>query len=222
MLQAIKNKFYKKFHTSFAKSGLDLQVFQMLQQKKTGFFVDIGSHHPILANNSFFFSLRGWRGICVDPNPEFSNLYRKKRPKDLFLNIGISSQSNTQLNYYKLKKGLSARNSFSEEYIYSNKLQESIEEIIPVKVMSLKEVFDKYLKVDKIDFLSIDCEGLDFEVLKSNDWEKYRPKIVCIETHGTLQNDLISESTIFMAKHGYSLKGKTMQGAHVGTLFFMA
>lgn len=221
MFQEIKNKFYKKFHTAFAKSGVDLQVFQILQQKKNGFFVDIGSHHPVIANNTYFFHLRGWNGICVDPNPELVRLYKKIRPENIFLNVGISNQTETSLNYYKLKKGLSARNSFSREYIYSNNLQESIEEIIPIKTMSLQQVFEENLAVATIDFLSVDCEGLDFEVLQSNNWEKYRPKIVCIETHDTLQNDLISESANFMANVGYSLKGKTMQGAHVGTLFFM-
>ncbi len=221
MLQTIKNKFYKKFHTSFAKSGIDLQVFQILQQKKTGTYVDVGSHHPILANNTFFFYLRNWRGICIDPNPAFSKLYKSKRPEDIFLNIGISDKSEDVLNYYTLKEGLSARNSFSEEYISSNNLHESIEQIIPIKIMTLNEVFNQNMLTPAIDFLSVDCEGFDFSVLKSNDWNKYRPKVVCIETHDKLQNDLVSESTIFMNQIGYTLKGKTMQGAHVGSLLFM-
>ncbi len=221
MLQTIKNKFYKKFHTSFAKSGIDIQVFQILQQKKVGTYVDVGSHHPILANNTFFFYLRNWRGICIDPNPEFSELYKIKRPSDIFLNVGISNQPDITLNYYKLKKGLSARNSFSEEYINSNNLHGSIEQIIPIKIKTLKEVFNQNMSNRGIDFLSIDCEGLDLNVLKSNDWNKYRPTIVCIETHDDLQNDLLSESAKFMNEVGYTLKGKTMQGEHVGSLLFM-
>ena len=221
MLQPIKNKFYKKFHTSFAKSGVDLQLFQILKQKKNGFFVDIGSHHPIIANNTFFFHLRGWRGICVDPNPEFASMYKKKRPEDIFLNVGISSQTEASLNYYKLRKELSARNSFSKEYINNNNLNENVEQIISIKIMSLTEVFSQNCSTTPIDILSVDCEGLDFDVLKSNDWNKYRPKIVCIETHDTLENDLISETANFMNQAGYTIKGKTMQGEHVGTLFFM-
>ncbi len=221
MLQTIKNKFYKKFHTSFAKSGIDLQVFQILQQKKIGTYVDVGSHHPILANNTFFFYLRNWTGICIDPNPEFTKLYQNKRSKDIFLNVGISDQSDIALNYYKLKDGLSARNSFSEEYINSNNLHGSIDQIIPIKIMTLKEVFNQNILNQPIDFLTIDCEGFDFNVLKSNDWNKYRPKVVCIETHEKLQNDLVSESAIFMNQIGYTLKGKTMQGEHVGSLLFM-
>jgi FkbM family methyltransferase len=221
MLQTIKNKFYKKFHTSFAKSGIDLQVFQILQQKKVGTYVDVGSHHPILANNTFFFYLRNWRGICIDPNPEFSKLYKSKRPQDAFLNVGISDKSEGALNYYKLKEGLSARNSFSEDYINSNNLHGSIDQIIPIKIMTLKEVFNQNILNQPIDFLTIDCEGLDLNVLKSNDWNKYRPKVVCIETHEKLQNDLVSESAIFMNQIGYTLKGKTIQGEYVGSLLFM-
>jgi hypothetical protein len=55
MIQKIKNRFYLKFKTSFAKSGIDIQLFQMLKQKSKGFYVDVGSHHPIKSNNSFFF-----------------------------------------------------------------------------------------------------------------------------------------------------------------------
>ena len=77
MIQKIKNAFYKKFKTSFAKSGMDLQLFQMLKQKQNGFYVDVGSHHPILTSNTFFFYLRGWNGVCIDPNPDFLNIYEK-------------------------------------------------------------------------------------------------------------------------------------------------
>ena len=90
-----------------------------------------------------------------------------------------------------------------------------------VKIKTLKEVFNQNMSNRGIDFLSIDCEGLDLNVLKSNDWNKYRPTIVCIETHDDLQNDLHSESAKFMNEVGYTLKGKTMQGANVGSLLFM-
>ena len=213
---------YKRFHTSFAKSGVDLQVYQLLKQKVNGFYIDIGAHHPIKANNTYFFYLKGWRGICIDPNPQFIPLYKQKRPGDIFMNIGISNSDKAELNYYKLRKELSARNSFSEEYINTNNLIKDVESILSIKVKKLKDVLDEVNRKNvEIDFLTIDCEGLDFEVLKSNNWELYRPMIVCIESHQELLDDLSAASTQFMNSVGYTLVGKTMQGKYVGTLFYL-
>jgi len=222
MLQKIKNVFYRKFKTSFAKSGMDLQLYQMLKQKSYGFYVDVGSHHPILTSNTFFFYLRGWGGVCIDPNPEFVNLYQEKRPKDIFLNIGISNSSEHEMNYYKLKDELSERNSFSKEYIETNNLMDYVSEIIPIKIKPLSKVFSEIKIPDTgIDFLTVDCEGLDLEVLKSNDWNRYRPKIVIIETYGVLKEDLNSLSSKYMESVGYTLTGKTIQGQFIGILVFV-
>lgn len=223
MLQKIKNLFYRKFKTSFAKSGIDIQMFQILKQNNKGFYIDIGSHHPIKGSNSFFFYLQGWNGICVDPNPEFLEKYKKKRPKDIFLNIGISDTLESQLNYYKLRKELSERNSFSEEYIIDNKLMNDVQEIIPIQINTLVQIFSNYeIPKSGIDFLSIDCEGLDLQVLKSNDWNRYRPKIVIVETHEYfIENDMCSTQVQYMKSVGYILKGKTIQGEHVGNLIFV-
>ena len=218
-MQWLKKFFYLRFRTSFAKAGEDLQVFQLLKQKSNGIFVDIGSHHPIKGSNSFFFYLRDWSGVCVDPNPDFKPLYQNLRPKDTFLNIGISDSPGS-LHYYKLKGKLSVRNSFSKEYIDQNNLNKHVEEVIPVQIKTLKEVFDKELAGKHIDFLTVDVEGLDLQVLKGNDWKLYRPSIICVESHGQLREDIESETTQFMTSQNYILFGKTMQGEEVGTLFF--
>lgn len=218
-MQWLKKFFYLRFRTSFAKAGEDLQVFQLLKQKHNGQFVDIGSHHPIKGSNSFFFYLRGWSGICVDPNPDFKPLYQKLRPKDTFLNIGVSDQPGS-LQYYKLKGKYSVRNSFSKGYIDENNLNKHLEQIIPIQIKTLKEIFDKELNGKHIDFLTVDVEGLDLQVLKGNDWSRYRPSIICVESHGQLREDIQSETTQYMLNQNYVLFRKTMQGEEVGTLFF--
>lgn len=222
MLQKIKNAFYRKFKTSFAKSGMDLQLYQMFKQKSYGFYVDVGSHHPILTSNTFFFYLRKWEGICIDPNPEFVKLYKEKRPNDTFLNIGISNSSEHEMNYYKLKSELSERNSFSKEYIETNNLTDYVREIIPIKIKPLSKVLSEINIPDTgIDFLTVDCEGLDLEVLMSNDWNRFRPKIVITETYDFLKEDLYSPLVKYMESLGYILTGKTIQGQFVGILVFV-
>lgn len=119
---------------------------------------------------------------------------------------------------------MSVRNTFSKEYITQFHLENDVEQVIPIEVKKLSTIFDEQTHITKnksIDFLSIDCEGLDFEILKSNDWTKYRPNIVCMETHDQLSNDLNADATKFMNSVGYELQGKTLQGEHVGILFFL-
>lgn len=218
-MQLLKNYCYRKFRTSFAKSGEDLQVFQLLKQKTNGTYVDVGSHHPIKGSNSFFFYLRGWTGVCVDPNPDFKPLYLKYRPKDVFLNIGISEEAGS-MEYYRLSDRLSVRNSFSKEYINKNNLNREVKEINIIEVKPLKSIFDAEIPSKQIDFLTIDVEGLDLLVLKGNDWDKYRPSIICVESHLQLNEDLNSLTSEFMRDKDYILFGKTMQGEQVGTLFY--
>ena len=218
-MQWLKKFFYLRFRTSFAKAGEDLQVFQLLKQKQNGQFVDIGSHHPIKGSNTFFFYLRGWSGICVDPNPDFKPLYQKLRPKDTFLNIGVSDQQGS-LQYYKLKGKLSVMNSFLENYIKKHIDPKDVDAIIPIEIKTLKEIFDKELNGKHIDFLTVDVEGLDLQVLKGNDWSRYRPSILCVESHGQLREDMRSETTQYMMSQNYVLFAKAIQGDWVGTLFF--
>lgn len=218
-MQWLKNYCYRRFRTSFAKAGEDLQVFQLLKQKSKGIFVDIGSHHPIKGSNSFFFYLRGWTGLCVDPNPDFKPLYGKIRPNDIFLNIGISDEQGS-LEYYKLKDKLSARNSFSKEYIDKNNLNDDVEQIYRIQVKPLKDILHNEMAGKQIDFLTIDVEGLDLQVLKGNDWNKHRPSIICVESHLQLHEDIQSSTTKYMTDKDYVLFGKTMQGEQVGTLFY--
>jgi FkbM family methyltransferase len=163
--------------------------------------------------------LRGWTGLCVDPNPDFKRLYGKIRPNDIFLNIGISDEQGS-LEYYKLKDKLSVRNSFSKEYIDNNNLNDDIEQIYNIQVKTLNDIFNTELDSKQIDFLTIDVEGLDLQVLKGNDWNKHRPSIICVESHLQLHEDIQSSTTKFMTDKEYILFGKTMQGEQVGTLFY--
>ncbi|WP_236096811.1 FkbM family methyltransferase [Helicobacter magdeburgensis] len=88
---------------------------------------------------------------------------------------------------------------------------------IPVPVRSLESILDEYLpQKTHIDFLSVDVEGLDLEVLKSNNWDKYRPKVVVVECwNSDLENIYHTETYSFLSSQNYKLFAKT-----INTLFF--
>lgn len=209
----------KYFPISFARSGDDLQVYKLLNNASPGVYLDIGSWHPIKASNTYFFYLRNWKGICVDPNPELKPLFKKHRPNDIFINAGIGP-SDSNLNYYMFQN--SSMNTFSDAFIHANHLQDKIKKTIKVPLLSIKEILDERLQPhDRLDFFDIDVEGLDLQVLQTNDWEKYRPKVILIESDLSLKDDIISEITSYLQSKNYKFIGKTIISNDLGNLIFI-
>jgi FkbM family methyltransferase len=136
--------------------------------------------------------------------------FEKLRPRDINLEYGIST-FNGQLDYYIFNEP--ALNSFSKELSQVRNNENSsyqINKIIKVEVLPLSVILDHQLPEEQIiDFISIDVEGLDYEVLKSNDWSKYRPRYVLVEVLGSSLHE-IEQSQVgkFMKNVGYFLYAK--------------
>lgn len=166
--------------------------------------------------------MRGWEGICIEPNPEFLSSWKKIRPKDVFLNFGISKQD-SEMDYYCFKN--SVRNTFSKDYIQEFQLEKDVQGIIKIKTKPLNVIFEgNRLGNKSFGFISIDAEGLDFDVLESNDWNKYRPEFIVFESFKTLKEDFESDSFSFLEKFDYHLIGKIVQYddgiSTIGSLLF--
>jgi len=187
-----------------------------LIRKKKGFYVDVGAHHPKRFSNTHYFYERGWRGINVEARPGSKKIFDKYRPRDVNLETAVSSESKT-LIYYMFNDP--ALNGFSERIAKSrNGLNDyKIIDKIEMNTQSLSVILDKHLSENKhIDFFNIDVEGLDYDVLKSNDWNKFRPSIILVEdSEFDLQNFSQSEIYRFLLKKEYNLIAKTFN-----TLFF--
>lgn len=219
MIYRIKEFIRKRYNISFSKSGDDIQLMKLINNNIPGTYVDIGSWHPINASNTYFFSLRGWKGICIDPNPELKALYDKFRPKDNFINAGIG-ESGTSLEYLMLEE--SSMNTFSMDFLKKHQLESKIIKKINVPLYSLKEILENTLdKNDRLDFFDIDVEGFDLEVLKTNDWVKYRPKVIVIETDISIKEDVNSEVVKYIELQNYRLIGKSVINGDLGNLFLI-
>ncbi len=165
---------------TYSQTGEDLILNVLFKGKNDGFYVDIGANDPKKINNTFLFYQRGWSGVNIEPNSRKIDLFKKKRKRDLNLNFGIGT-SNGELDFYMFNAD--TLSTFSKEvaddYI---KMGHKILDVKKVEILSLKFIFDKYLNGKNIDFLSVDTEGNDLDVLKSNDWVKYRPNFLIVET----------------------------------------
>jgi FkbM family methyltransferase len=217
---AKKYSFRGKFlNDSYGQDGEDMVLSGFLRGKNNGFYVDVGAHHPKRYSNSYKFYRTGWKGINIDPVPGMKKIFDKERPRDINLEIGVG-QNSQDLNYYIFNEP--ALNSFDERVlkIYKDHKVFKMIDQKKIAVLPLSEILDKNLSdATEIDFLNIDVEGLDYEVLQSNNWKKYRPKIILCEvplgSDGSVKAILNSDIYYFLQAQGYELVAKTCN-----TMFF--
>lgn len=203
---------------SYSQEGEDIVLRRIFENKKDGLYVDVGAHHPKRFSNTYLFYKRGWRGINIDAMPGSMKLFQKIRPRDINLEMGVANQEGS-LNYYVFNEP--ALNGFSFELSEERDKAMSpylIKDVIKVDVRPLRQILDSHLAGGggDIDFLSVDVEGFDLEVLQSNDWSKYRPKFVLAEVLNSSLHDLDQDPVVsFMRDQNYVVYAKL-----VNTVFF--
>ena len=203
---------------SYAQEGEDVLLERFIGDKKEGFYIDIGAHHPHRFSNTFHFYKKGWKGLNIDAMPGSMEAFKAKRPRDINLEMGVSSEEG-ELLYYIFNEP--ALNTFSEEEAKKKDGFRNFKviETKKIKTLPLAKILNEHLPENtEIDFMSIDVEGLDFMVIQSNDCHQYRPKYILIED---LQRrpiaQVIQDSTLYeyLNELDYSLVAKTFN-----TLFF--
>lgn len=195
----------------FSQEGEDCILSRVFERQCEGFYIDVGAHHPQRFSNTYLFYLRGWRGINIDAMPGSRKLFEDLRPEDINIEAAISDSSE-ELTYYMFNEP--ALNGLSERISAERNSLEGYQITCQKKIKSqkLSEILDKYLLEGQvIDFLSIDVEGADYQVLLSNDWSKYRPKVILVEELYTSLENLSEQSEIFafLGEKGYELFAKT-------------
>lgn len=203
---------------SYAQEGEDIVLQRIFAGQKKGFYIDVGAHHPKRFSNTYVFYCMGWEGINIDARPGSMIFFKRLRERDINLEIGISGVEGV-LSYYQFEEP--ALNSFSADLALSRmKLGTSkLVSEIAVQTQPLKQILSTYIQAARtIDFLTIDVEGMDLEVLRSNDWEKYRPRVVLVEVLESSLDAIASHPVNrFMNAVGYRLYSKAMN-----TAFFMS
>jgi len=168
-------------YRSFSQEGEDMILRSMFSTKPRGyhgFYVDVGAHDPERFSNTLCLYLAGWRGINIDARPGGMTAFRRRRPRDINLELAIGASRST-LTYYCFNDP--ALNGFRAD------IAKAIDEAgrfrltsqVQLETVPLSDVLDEYLPEGQaIDLLTVDVEGMDYEVLSSNDWARYRPDVV--------------------------------------------
>ena len=189
---------------------------RLFEARKTGFYVDVGAHHPTRFSNTQRFYELGWRGINIEPNPDALALFQRQRSRDTNVCCGVAG-SDGRMEYIMFNEP--ALNSFDRSL--SESRQSSKYRIVGTKevpVRRLSAILEECLPPETpITFMSIDVEGYDLDVLKSNDWTRFRPECLLVESVGfDLGSAAESPINAFLLKNGYKLFAKT-----VHTLFYL-
>jgi FkbM family methyltransferase len=171
---------------SYAQNFEDVLLERCFADVDAGFYIDIGANDPEVLSLTKHFYDRGWHGINVEPMPCPFDKLSQMRQRDLNLNMGIATQEGT-LVCYEIQ-GQDVLSTFSKELAddYSAKGRQVARRTVPVK--SLAQICAEYVN-GPIQFMSIDVEGFERDVLEGADWQRCRPRVVVIEA--TLPNTSI-------------------------------
>lgn len=197
---------------SYSQEGEDMVLRNFFSEKniKKGFYVDVGAHHPKRFSNTYYFYKRGWKGLNIDPRPDGMQLFNKIRPTDINLEFAIGN-CEKELEYFMFEEP--AYNSLDRE-LSETRINSGISKLIgkkKIRCISLESILDEFLPNDTmIDFMSIDVEGFDFEVLQSNNWNKYSPRVILVESlESEKTKNAIDEYLINLKYTNYACTGNT-------------
>lgn len=210
----------RDYKRSYAQCGEDLivsYVFGWLGVSKPS-YLDLGAHHPTFLSNTYYFYLQRNYGVCVEPDPVYFQGFQKKRGRDVCLNVGVGTHSSTEADFFLMSAP--TLNTFSEEEArrFEAETSYTIVKKIKVPIICINEIVEKHF-TDGPNFVSLDIEGLDIEILKAFDFQRWRPQVFCVETvvfseqrAGAVK---ISDIIEFMQQRNYFVYADT----YVNTIF---
>lgn len=202
-------------NVSFSQWGEDMileQLFlnpkQSTRRTRPGWYVDLGCYHPIQYSNTLMLNLRGWSGINVDADADAIALFNKMRPRDINIHSGIS-QATEDATFYKFEVNAVSTISPAQAELWQSEKGWRLQEKQQVSTLTVNDLLERHLpKGRHIDFLNIDLEGVDRDVIATLDLEKYAPTVIAIELHGLDPIDARNDATIRkLTQHGYKIRG---------------
>ena len=170
--QFLKSKF--KPRLAYSHWGVDLIITKLLNSKNKGIYIDVGCHHPFLNNHSYLLYKSGWVGINIDIDYNSIDMFNFFRKSDVNIQTAVTDhKGEVDLFFYHNR---AAKNTISKEFGSDAKEQKKINSDTLNNIIE-----NSKFKNSKIDFVSIDVEGNEMNVLNGFDLKKYKPKLILLE-----------------------------------------
>ena len=198
---------------TYSQEGEDMILRRIFSEKINGLFVDVGAHHPKRFSNTYYFYKRGWSGINIDAMPGSMRLFDLMRPRDINLEVPVGTGELDMVYHVFDETALNSFDATQADKVTSNTNTNryKLKNKIHMKAKTLESVLDEALpKGAAIDFLTIDTEGRELDVVRSNNWQKHRPDVVLLEVLGSTWQGLASDDAVrHMKNNGYEVFAKT-------------
>ncbi len=208
------------FYSQSGEDAILLTTAQQLLGGYKGYYLDIGAYHPFRHSNTYLLYRSGWSGVNVDPRPGSKTLFDRFRPRDLNIEAGVGAVD-ALMTYYWISEN-STMNTFDRGNLERLGLAEKIQREIPVPVFSFSSLISKFGVRTSIDYLNIDAEGFEMEILQGIPFEMISPRIIALEQNGvfSLKDVLDSPVTRFLEAKGYVPYAKNFILKSVATVFY--
>lgn len=204
---------------SYSQCGEDIIVDFILHHlsSKALTYLDIGAHHPMHISNTYLFYCKGGHGVCIEPDPVLFKEFRRWRGRDTCLNVGIGASDEMSADFYVMSTKSLSTFSRNEAERYTEYGKQKIEKIIKIPLVSVNNILNDYFPLAP-DFVSLDVEGMDLEILSAFDFTRFRPKVFCVETLSYTEDrteEKCRDTIAFMEDNGYFLYADT----YINTIF---
>ncbi|TSJ35973.1 FkbM family methyltransferase [Mucilaginibacter corticis] len=215
------NKLFKtNLNLSFSQCGEDIILLFLINSLglKGVKYLDIGTNDPREMNNTYLLYLKGHQGVCVEPDPAFHRKISRCRPKDMLIKAGVALTNQDNADFFLMDDPVLNTFSLAEAENMVDKHHRKIRKKISVQLVAINEILETHFTFETPLVISLDVEGLDFQILESIDYSRYRPGIICVETV-EFSNNLSGKKDVaiaeFLNRRDYLLYADT----HINSIF---